>query len=349
MSEHAHAGAVGAFGYEGAYCDSFWTTWWRRMRSIPIMAGGLIVMTVSLPALLPIAAIVDVVRPSNWSLTRLTVFTWTLLAWDVFGIVASFVAWLFSGVWAGVGRARFDAWNFRLQCFWGSGIFRSALRILSLRFKLDERYRFGRRPFILFIRHVSPADTVLAAHCISSKYGTRLRYVLKRELLWEPCLDIVGQRLRNYFVRRGSEDAQAEVAAVGSLASRLHANEGVLIYPEGTRFTGEKRARILERMKAKGDPLFERAARLKNVLPPKLGGALALLENNHGADAVFCAHRGTEGIVSAWQVLSGGLTGRTLEVKFWGVPFEAIPKGRTARVDWLLEQWARVDAFAGGE
>ena len=37
---------------------------------------------------------------------------------------------------------------------------------------------------------------------VSRRYHLRLRYVLKRELLWDPCLDIVGQRVPNIFVDR---------------------------------------------------------------------------------------------------------------------------------------------------
>ena len=64
---------------------------------------------------------------------------------------------------------------------------------------------------------VALAVVLLAAALLSRPHGVRLRYVLKRELLWDPCLDIVGHRLPNAFVRRGSRDTAGDVAAVRGL------------------------------------------------------------------------------------------------------------------------------------
>ena len=71
---------------------------------------------------------------------------------------------------------------------------------------------------LLFPRHVSVADTLLPAVFVSSRNGILLRHVLKRELLWDPCLDIVGNRLPNCFVRRDSRDSAREIRAVAALA-----------------------------------------------------------------------------------------------------------------------------------
>ena len=48
----------------------------------------------------------------------------------------------------------------------------------------------------------------------------RLRYVLKHELRWDPCLDIVGWRLPNAFVRRGAQDTAGDVADGAQQAAR---------------------------------------------------------------------------------------------------------------------------------
>jgi 1-acyl-sn-glycerol-3-phosphate acyltransferase len=61
-------------------------------------------------------------------------------------------------------------------------------------------------------------------------------------------LDIVGNRLANCFVRRNSGDSDREIAAVQRLMEDLGPNDGVLIYPEGTRFTEAKRRRILDHL-----------------------------------------------------------------------------------------------------
>ena len=109
----------------------------------------------------------------------------------------------------------------------------------------------------------------------------RLRYVLKRELLWDPCLDIVGHRLPNCFIERGAKISAPEIERIRGLAQDLGPTDGVLIYPEGTRFTPERREAVLARIEARGDTaLLERARALQNVLPPRLGGSLALLEES---------------------------------------------------------------------
>jgi 1-acyl-sn-glycerol-3-phosphate acyltransferase len=86
-------------------------------------------------------------------------------------------------------------------------------------------------------------DTMLPAHLVANPTGFRLRYVLKKELLADPTLDIGGNRLPNYFINRGAGDSAKETEAVRRLASDLGSNDGVLIYPEGTRYSEEKRLR----------------------------------------------------------------------------------------------------------
>ena len=68
---------------------------------------------------------------------------------------------------------------------------------------------------------------------------------MKRELLWDPCLDIVGQRTRNAFVRRGSDARDKEIALLRQLATAVTERDGVLLFPEGTRFSPAKRERAL--------------------------------------------------------------------------------------------------------
>jgi 1-acyl-sn-glycerol-3-phosphate acyltransferase len=170
--------------------------------------------------------------------------------------------------------------------------------------------------------------------------------VIKRELLWDPCLDIVGHRLPNYFIRRGSEDSDREVRALRDLIRGVRPDEGVLVYPEGTRFSPAKRERILARLRERGqEGLARRAASLKNVLPPRLGGPLALLEDNPGLDVVVCAHTGFERATSFWELWNGGLRKLEVRVCFWRIPFAEIPREREERIDWLFAQWSRIDTW----
>jgi 1-acyl-sn-glycerol-3-phosphate acyltransferase len=245
-------------------------------------------------------------------------------------------------------RARYAAWNFRVQCWWARTLFAGGQRLFGLRLDVKGLDQLRRGPILLFMRHASVGDTVLPAVLVSSQQGIRLRYVMKRELLWDPCLDIVGNRLPNYFVRRGSGDAAREIAAVRRLADDLAPDEGILLDPEGTRFSPERQRRALDRIRRQGDgDLVARAEQLRHVLPPRLGGTLALLDVETGADVVFCVHFGFDGIRSFQDLLGGELIDRIIEVEFWRVPAESIPSDRNAQARWLYDQWSRVDEWVG--
>src|SRR4030095_7187674 len=84
---------------------------------------------------------------------------------------------------------------------------------------------------------VAADDTLLPAVFASDPHRLRLGNVMKRELLWDPCLDVVGQRTRNAFVRRGSAERDKELALLRQLAAAAGEKDGVLLFPEGTRFS----------------------------------------------------------------------------------------------------------------
>ena len=171
---------------------------------------------------------------------------------------------------------------------------------------------------------------------------------MKRELLWDPCLDVVGQRLPNVFVRRGSTDAAREVAQIARLAEDIGRGEGVLIYPEGTRFTPAKRARALAGLQSAPER-FARAAALQHVLPPRLGGPQALLEAHPDVDVLLVAHVGFDAVTTFNDMWNGALVRRAVRVCFRRVPYADVPRTRGDRIRWLDEQWTWVDAWIGAQ
>ena len=124
-------------------------------------------------------------------------------------------------------------------------------------------------------------------------------------------------------------------------------DEAVLVYPEGTRFTPEKLARAQEVVAERQPHVAPLAARLRNVLPPRLGGPLALLDEARGLDVVFCAHVGLDGFEYISDIWRGGLVGATIRVGFWRVPAADIPVGERERTEWLYAQWQAVDDWVG--
>jgi hypothetical protein len=135
--------------------------------------------------------------------------------------------------------------------------------------------------------------------------------------------------------------------AVASLAGGLDARTGVLIYPEGTRFTPEKLERALAQLREQGkEELAARAEKLRYVLPPKLGGPQALLSRAPGVDVLLLEHTGFEGTADFASFWGGELIGRTLEVRFRRIAAGRIPQEDVG--GWLFDRWVEMDAWVAG-
>ncbi|MDJ0788922.1 MAG: 1-acyl-sn-glycerol-3-phosphate acyltransferase [Myxococcota bacterium] len=294
------------------------------------------------PLLLPVALLSDLLRSSRLAATRILLFGGVYLVCEAAGILASAALWLgFAGRRSTPGYL--DAHR-NLQAWWAAALFGAACRLFAL--DVTVQGRVGDGPVLFFMRHASILDTLLPANVLIRGSDLRLRYVLKSELLVDPCLDIVGQRLPNVFVNRDTGRSKPEVEAVAELGRSLEADEAVLIYPEGTRASPSRRARLFARLEEAGDAKrLKRARDLRMLLPARPGGPLALLESARQADVVFVSHAGLDGITQVRDALSGTLVGRRIEVGLRRVPRAEIPSSREERLEWLDSEWTEVDAW----
>jgi 1-acyl-sn-glycerol-3-phosphate acyltransferase len=319
------------------------------MRTVPPVVLGLLAVTALFPLLLVLAVFVDVIRRLASAVPptalRLLAFLWVYLAAEVFGLAAMAAAWALS--LGGRRGASLQRWTRGLQQLWVGTLFGAVRALFGLRLELSGQEEVAPGPVIVLIRHASIVDNLLPAILISGPHGIRLRYVLKRELLADPCLDVAGRRLPNYFVRRGTGEA-VELERVRSLARGLEGDEGVLIYPEGTRFTPERRTRAIARIAERDAHLGARAERLRHLLPPRLGGVGALLDGAPGADVLVVAHHGFEGLRLVSDIWRGGLVGLCVEVRMTRLPRAAVPAGTAARTNWLYDVWQDVDDWLEG-
>lgn len=326
--------------------ESRLTTYRRRAVTGPVfLLAGLVAFALG-PLLYPVALAIDVVGRRRLATVRAIAMVHVYLFCEAAGMAASAWIWLTRGS----DLERYLERNFRLQCWWAGTLYRAGVRLFSLRVEIegDEHVRTG--PVLVFSRHVSPIDNLLPAALISAAHGLRLRWVINRSLLRDPCLDIVGNRLPNCFVAAGTGDSEAEVRRVRVLAHGLGERDGVLIFPEGALFSPARRERVLARIEASGDQyLLARARNLQNLLPPRLGGSLALLEAARGVDVAFMAHTGLEGATAYHNILRGGLIGQRVRVRIWRVPAGELPASPEARTSWLLDQWEAVDRWISAE
>ena len=314
----------------------------RRLASVLGVHLALILLLGSAPLWLPVLTLLGVFQQGSFPALRAFLYLTWLMACESVGLLVALWLWLRPRG----GQALWLERHYALQSFWVGALFFGAQRLLGIRLQIEGGEALAQGRVILLLRHASVVDALLPDLVAARPFGLHLRYVLKRELRIDPCLDIVGNRLPNAFVRRGSPDAGPEIDRVKALAVGLGPGDGVLIFPEGTRFTPELRTKILAGFRARGEnERWEAASRLKSVLPLRLGGVLGLLETDPEADLVFCAHTGTERLTRLGDLFSGAAQGALLQVGCWRVPAESIPQDTAGRKAWLEAEWERVDAW----
>lgn len=325
--------------------ESWLSIWRRRAVSMPLYLS-LATLGLSLaPLWLTLLVCVDLFsgQPKKLPRTRALAYLLLYLACEVVGMLLSLL--IFGRFWGGRigGPRRYLQANAALQRWWTSALFFGGVRIFSMRIAAEGIGCATTGPYLLFVRHSSTADSVLSAALVGNPHRLLLRYIAKRELMWDPCLDVIGRRLPNVFVDRGT-GAQGEIDAIMAIAQNLDDTSVVLLYPEGTRFSQKKLVRSREVLRERGHPeLADIADTYRRVLPPRLKGAMALLDAAPNTDVVFLEHTGFEGAASFASFFAGALIGRTLHVRARRVPAAEIPA--TDRERWLFERWGEVDRW----
>jgi 1-acyl-sn-glycerol-3-phosphate acyltransferase len=312
----------------------------RRLLTISVYFLTWVLLSVTAPVWIPGAFVVGLFRRSRFVVLRLLCFFWTFLTIEMMGLTVAAGIYLIT---PGNDERR-QTLFFRLECWWGTSLFRWLCRFLSLTTSVEGAENVLPGHVLVFIRHASIIDTALPVAFVSNATGLRLRYVFKRELLVDPCIDVAGHASPNYFIDRSGTPAE-ELAGIRALATDL-GDQGVLLYPEGTRFTERKKKIALARLEKNHPELVPIAESFTHCLPPKLGGALTLLDAAPDADVVVIAHRGLEGLAEVTDLLSGSVVGAHVEISFWRIPAADIPEG-DARRQWLFDLWKRVDDFVG--
>ena len=307
-----------------------------------------VLVSVTAPLLLLAAALVDLVllavRRKRPMAVRLVAMLWCFLAGELRGLALLGAYWV-----AALGRdtrtRRFRV--YRLRQSWAAGHLGAVTRLFRLRWEVEGLEEVAPGPVLVLMRHASIIDNAMPDALFGRAHDLGLRFVLKRELRLLPTIDIGGGWVPTAFVARGSGDTERELLALRELALDLDPQEGILLYPEGTRHTDAKLARAQEIIRSRQPEVAPLADRLRHVLPPRLGGPLTLLEATRGHDVVFCGHVGLDGFEYISDIWSGGLVGGTVSVKFWRHAASEVPTGREEMTRWLYEQWQILDDWVG--
>lgn len=310
----------------------------RRAITMPAFTLGLVGWTALLPLSLAAALAADLLLRRQLAATRFVLAVEAFLGFEVFGFLAV-------GLLIATRRGTRER-LYGLETFWAGALLGTMLRLFGMKLSVEGLDALLPGPLLLLGNHVSVADALLPAGVATARGGLRVRYVAKGELIWDPCVDLACHILPNVFVQRGSVDTPSDLLRVRSLLEDIGPREGISLFPEGTRFTEAKRAAVLAKRAAEGPrEHLDRDRALRCLMPPRTGGILTLLDGGVPLDVVIMAHTGLEGVRRIPDLWSGALVGRTLRIAFWRLPGAAIPAGREARIDWIYDQWERLDAW----
>jgi 1-acyl-sn-glycerol-3-phosphate acyltransferase len=321
---------------------------WRRFRGIAVEVIVLVALTLLAPLLALGAIGVDLVLwlrgRKPWMAVRLLAMLWWFLVGELYGLIGLLAIWTLSrGRDSGRRRDRV----YRLKRRWLGSHLGGIRTLFGLRFEIEGLELAGPGPVLVMIRHASIIDNALPDAIIGRAHGIGFRFVIKRELQMLPTIDIGGRWVPTLFVRRASGDTAAELDRLRELTVDMSARDGLLIYPEGTRATPEKLARAKAIIAERQPEIAPLAERLQNLLPPRLGGSLALLQAAPAADVVIFGHVGLDGFEYISDIWSGGLIGSTVRLKFWRFPAATVPRDSEELVSWLYARWQELDDWIG--
>jgi 1-acyl-sn-glycerol-3-phosphate acyltransferase len=319
----------------GVWSSLLGTVRTRRALTIPAVGAAATLLGSWAPLWMPTAVAADLLTaPARLPRTRLLSFAWAWSALESAGVVAS------TALWAGGRSADLDA-HYALQRWWAARLVDALQVTCGLRFEVDGEEHLRPGPLVVAVRHASIADSLLPAWLLG-RAGLRPRFVLKDELLVDPCLDIVGNRLPNHFVDRTPDDSATELAAVRALAEGMGERDAAVIFPEGTVASAARRRRAHDSITERDPQRAARVATLRSLLPVRPGGTRALLEGAPDADLALVGHRGLEAVARLPEVPARVPLAAPVVVRIIRIPRAEIPTG-DAFTSWFDDRWSGVD------
>ena len=317
--------------------------WRRRVISLPAITIGLLLGIALAPIWAPLAVVADLVRGRRPLPTlRVATFVIQALALEVLCMIVAFGLWVYyAGRLASPAARRTHS---RMQWWWAGHIAAAGRRSVRLRFETTFDGPLSPGPVIAIGRHASYADAILPALLFGTAQRMELRYVVAIGLAWDPCLDVYGHRLRNHFVDRGNADA-TDIAAIERLVEDIGEHDAAVIFPEGQFYTPARFGRALRRLRPDEPLIAARAARLRNLLPPRPGGTLAMLRAAPQADVVVIAHVGLERFGSVRDIWRNTPLTSPVLAHTWRHDRATLPTTDDDLVGWLYDQWDIIDRW----
>jgi hypothetical protein len=317
----------------------------RRIVLAPVVLACSLLLVVVSPVLFLLAAIIDVFAGGRRSL-RFTAFGVTYCAYEVAGIVAVFWLWVAAGAGTRIHTAAVQDRHYRLMAWWLRGLQRVATRLFHIKVLIEDRPPPEPGPVLVFSRHAGAGNSLLLVATLLLEYDRHPRIIMLEKLQWEPLFDVLLNRLPNRFIRHGASGREAQIEAIGTLASRLGDRDAFVLFPEGHDFKPQLRERAIAHLRKRGHhESATRAEQMANVLPPRHGGVMAAIANAPDADVVFVAHTLFEDVGSVGQLWQRIPLKSPVLARFWRIPGAAVPQETEELISWLYGWWSRIDAW----
>ncbi len=313
----------------------------RRLITIP--AAWLlfaVAIVLALPALLVAAATDLTLRRTGWPTVRMVAFVLAALWIETSGQVRILWSW----VTQPFVRVTWTERNHQLMRWWVKRLIGAAERVVGVHWRFDLPADLGPGPLLAFSQHVSIVDAIAPVYILANRQGWYLRYTLTRGLRFGPCLDIVGHRIPNHFVARGSGDntrGAGPPAHVGDGHGRRRVRRDL----PGRRpvHAGRPGPGRREAVRAGRSPQAVAAAGYRHVLPPRPGGVTAFFDGAPDANVVVVGHVGFEPLASIRKLWSVLPLSEPVDVKIWRYDRAEVPVGEDERMAWLYEKWRIMD------
>ena len=324
--------------------------WVRR----PTAVVGLSVAIALSPIIAPIAVvsayIIDHLRKeSHLPRTRGAALVSGLVFVDFLGMVRTSTIWVSSAFGLRADHPKIQARYSKTMNWWTARLNKVMARFIPLSFdfsQLDDDLLAGNA--IVIGRHRSLLDAIIPA-VVFGRLGRVALYVLKNDLQRDINIDLVGSRMGHVFVNRSPKDLKQELEPIRELGSRIGSNSIGVIFPEGTFFTPQRKARALASLRRRNERHAAIVEKMQYLLPPRPAGTLALLEGAPTADVVMLGHVGYEPFGTIAKIFSELGPERKILVRAWRFARSDIPTDPTAQVDWLFDRWAEMDEWIRGE
>ncbi len=328
--------------------------WVRRFLIWPLPLVIMVVYLATVPLALVIAFVASFLLPGWLRGLRVLGLATVYLVAEAAATVAAFWLWVFSGFgWKlrspGFQRAHYAVLRMVLAVIVGLG-----RRLFSLEIAADGQDLPGddgdpttiESPLVVMSRHAGPADSILLLHEIMSWRHRQPRIVAKDLLQLDPVMDIYLNRLPNRFISSRPGAGERSIDAIRELASGMTSRDAFVIFPEGANFTPKRRLRAIDRLRRDGyEAAAIRAAKLRNVLPPRPAGTMAALEAAPAADAVFVAHTGLDDLATISDLWYSIPIRKTIQLAWQVIPADRIPDSPADQEEMLFGAWEAIDAW----